>query len=373
MTKTVSNTHGGTLTCANFSFSVDGGPATPFEADCSNAVSVSAGTHSVTEPAVTGYSTTYTNCSGVILANGGTATCAISNSDVAASLTVTKHVSNSHGGTAVASDFSITVAGTAVPGGTTTFAGSESGTTVALNAGSYTVSEAPVSGYTQSNLGDCAGPAVIGGGYSCTITNTDQAATLTVTKTVSNTHGGTLSCANFSFSVDGGPATPFEADCSNDVSVSAGTHSVTEPAVTGYDTTYANCTAVVLANGGAATCAITNTDQAATLTVTKTVSNTHGGTLTCANFSFSVDGGPATPFEADCSNAVSVSAGTHNVTEPAVAGYSTTYANCSAIVLGNGGTATCTITNDDQPATLTVIKHVINNNGGTPPSRPSAR
>ena len=30
-----------------------------------------------------------------------------------------------------------------------------------------------------------------------------------------------------------------------------------------------------------------------------------------------------------------------------------------------GGTYTCTITNDDQAATLTVIKHVINDNGGT--------
>src|SRR5207247_8388234 len=41
-------------------------------------------------------------------------------------------------------------------------------------------------------------------------------------------------------------------------------------------------------------------------------------------------------------------------------------AACASVVgLAPGGSATCTVTNDDQPATLTVIKHVINNNGGT--------
>ncbi len=33
--------------------------------------------------------------------------------------------------------------------------------------------------------------------------------------------------------------------------------------------------------------------------------------------------------------------------------------------IANGQTKTCTVTNDDQAATLTVIKHVINDNGGT--------
>ena len=49
----------------------------------------------------------------------------------------------------------------------------------------------------------------------------------------------------------------------------------------------------------------------------------------------------------------------------AVTGYTKTIgANCSGTI-ANGETKTCTITNDDQPATLTVIKHVINDNGGT--------
>jgi len=61
-------------------------------------------------------------------------------------------------------------------------------------------------------------------------------------------------------------------------------------------------------------------------------------------------------FEADGQNDLTVSAGTYSVTEPAVSGYTTTYNNCSNLVIPNGGEATCTITNNDQAATLIVIK-----------------
>jgi hypothetical protein len=101
----------------------------------------------------------------------------------------------------------------------------------------------------------------------------------------------------------------------------------------------------VVANGATQTCTITNNDQPGTLIVKKVVINGSGGTKTCANFSFSVNGGASTPFEADCQNDLTVNAGTYNVTEPAVTGYTTTYSNCSSIVVPNGGSATCTITN----------------------------
>ena len=60
-----------------------------------------------------------------------------------------------------------------------------------------------------------------------------------------------------------------------------------------------------------------------------------------------------------------MNAGTYSVTEPAVDGYATSYSNCDHIVIPNGGTATCTITNDDKPAHLIVHKVVVNDNGGT--------
>src|SRR5215831_8272782 len=64
-------------------------------------------------------------------------------------------------------------------------------------------------------------------------------------------------------------------------------------------------------------------------------------------------------------NTLTVNAGTSNITEPAVTGYGTTYDNCSNVVVANGGTQTCTITNNDQSGTLIVKKIVINDNGGT--------
>ena len=62
---------------------------------------------------------------------------------------------------------------------------------------------------------------------------------------------------------------------------------------------------------------------------------------------------------------ISVDAGSYSVDEDAVSGYTKSLgANCSG-TLAPGGSATCTITNDDNAASLTVIKHVINDNGGT--------
>ena len=55
----------------------------------------------------------------------------------------------------------------------------------------------------------------------------------------------------------------------------------------------------------------------------------------------------------------------YTVTEPAVAGYATTYSNCTNLNVASGETEVCTITNNDQGATLKVTKIVVNDNGGT--------
>src|SRR4029453_10205161 len=178
---------------------------------------------------------------------------------------------------------------------------------VTVDAGSHTVVEDAVAGYTTSYASDAAGhatdctalPVANGGTRTCTVTNDDQPGTLTVTKNLVTDNGGSLTCADFSFSVDGGLSVPFEADCSNAVTVDAGSHTVVEDAVAGYTTSYASdaaghatdCTALPVANGGTRTCTVTNDDQPGTLTVTKNLVTDNGGSLTCADFSFSVDGG----------------------------------------------------------------------------------
>src|SRR5205814_6816245 len=132
---------------------------------------------------------------------GETKTCTITNDDQAATLTVIKHVINNDGGLKNASDFTMNVTGSNVQP-SATFAGAEApGTTVTLNAGSYSVNEAAVSGYTKTLGADCSGTIANGETKTCTITNDDQAATLTVSREDVNDNGGTKVAADFTMNV----------------------------------------------------------------------------------------------------------------------------------------------------------------------------
>jgi uncharacterized repeat protein (TIGR01451 family) len=270
-------------------------------------------------------------------------TCTFTNHRKRGTLIVEKIVRNDDGGTKVASDFSFSV-----NGGTAVAFEADGQNEQVIDAGSYDVTEPAVSGYTTtySNCDDVVVPD--GGRATCTITNDDQPATLIVKKVVNNDDGGTKAASDFLFKVNGGGAVSFEADGQNDMTVPAGKYSVTEPAVEGYAASYEGCSDVVIPNGGTATCTITNDDRAALLIVKKVVVNDEGGTKEAKDFSFVVNGGGAVPFESDGQNDLVVDAGTYNVTEPAVDGYTTAYGGCSNIVIANGETKTCTITNDDD-------------------------
>src|SRR5256886_2468877 len=104
-------------------------------------------------------------------------------------LVVMKHVINNDGGTRAAADFTITVTGgSPAPA---TFAGSEAGTVVTLNAGAYSVDEATVTGYAKSLSSGCAGTIAVSETKTCTVTNDDIARPqLTVIKHVVNDNGG---------------------------------------------------------------------------------------------------------------------------------------------------------------------------------------
>ena len=197
----------------------------------------------------------------------------------------------------------------------------------------------------------------------CTITNTRKAGTLTVTKVVTKDNGGTAACNDFGFKVDGGATIGFEADCTNVISLPTGSYSVSEPAVSGYATSYANsqdgdldCNGLSVPASGNVTCTITNNDRPGTLIVDKDLTTDDGSDATCDDFGFKVNGSSAIDFEADCSNSLTVNAGTYSVVETDAAGFTTGYANCAGLVVPSGGSATCTVSNDDLPGTLIVNK-----------------
>ncbi|MDR7135334.1 hypothetical protein J2X06_002543 [Lysobacter niastensis] len=170
--KVVVNDNGGTKTASNFSFSVNGAAPVAFEADGTNVLTVAAGTYSITEPAVANYAASLSGCSNVVLAAGGSATCTITNNDLAtsATLTVRKIVVNDSGGNKVAPDFSFSVNGAAA----TAFE-ADGSNVLTVAAGTYNVTEPAASGYATTYSG-CSGITLASGASAtCTITNNDIA------------------------------------------------------------------------------------------------------------------------------------------------------------------------------------------------------
>ena len=117
-------------------------------------------------------------------------------------------------------------------------------------------------------------------------------------------------------------------------------------------------------------CIVTPGVQYGTLVVTKVIVNDNGGTTTSPTaFSYKVNGGTATAFEADGTNSTQVAVGTYSIVEETANGYSTTYANdkntnlnCTSLAVTAGGTTTCTITNDDtiaSPAITTTMRWIL--------------
>ncbi len=352
--KVLPNDNGGTATTNQFSFNYGTGPI-PFESDGQNDITVTPGTYTITETnPMSGYAVSYNNCSNLIVPAGGSATCTITNNDNQSFIIVDKTVVNDNGGTADPDDFSLTVGGNAVL----------DGISYPVNPGTYTVGETNLPGYTAGSWGgscNANGSVIVGLGETktCTITNDDNAPLLNVIKIVDNGNTGAIFTAgNFQMKVD-------NVNVTQNVSYpySVGNHSVSESGPIGYTTTFSeSCPngVVSLALGDDKTCRVTNTAIAPTLTLTKTVENNNGGTKVALDFQVKIDGSNVA-----WSTPVITTVGSHTASEITVTGYTPSVwgTNCASdgtITLALGENKTCSITNDDQPAQLTVVKDVLN-------------
>lgn len=361
--KIVQNTHGGTATASSFQAKIDNN-----NVSWNIAVTLNAGNHTATESSLPGY--TASSWSGdcapngtITLTPGQTAECTITNSDTPAQLKLVKTVQNNYGGTATASDFQAKIDNTNVAWNTF----------IPLSAGDHTASETSLAGYTTLGWGgDCKpnGGITLALGQSavCTITNNDIAGTLKLVKTVTNDNGGTATAANFQAKIDNAAVAWDTA-----IPVAAGQHTASEVNLSGYLASVwgGDCAAngqVAVALGENKVCTITNDDAPATLIVIKKVINDHGGTLTAGQFNLKVTGSnpsPATFVGSETGTNVALHPGAYSVSETPPSGYAVSYsAECSGTI-ALGETKTCTVTNDDIPARLRVIKEVINDNGGT--------
>ncbi len=392
--KHVINNNGGTVLAPGFTMNVTaaglpGGASSFPGSEAGVTLTVQPGAYSVDETAVTGYTKTLSaDCTGTITA-GQTKICTITNDDVPPSLTLIKQVT---GGTALHTAWTLTATGSV--GSPTNLSGTTPvASGASFRADTYTLAETTgPAGYTAS-LYSCVkngGVAVasnsitlsLGDTAICTITNTflpPDAPRLTVIKHVINDNGGTALAGAFTMNVTGagGFANSFpgvEAPGTT-ITMPVGAYSVDETStLTTYAKTLsADCTGTIAA-GQTKTCTVTNNDNPpviTTLIVKKIVSNDNGGTKTSADFTMQVTGtnpSPASFPGSATGTSVTIVPGTYSVDEAAMTGYTKSFsADCTGTIAA-GQTKTCTITNNDNPPDaprLIIIKHVINDNGGT--------
>jgi uncharacterized repeat protein (TIGR01451 family) len=173
--KQVVNDNGGTAAVSDFNLYVNGDTVTSNVANTYN----TAVSYAVSEDTKAGYTQTSLICTlaGLPIAvpftlqTGQNIICTITNDDIGPKLIVKKVVDNGITNlTKESSDFTMNVDATNVSD--SSFAGSSSGTTVTLDAGSYSVTEGSHSGYTMTASVDCTGTVEIGEVKTCTITNT---------------------------------------------------------------------------------------------------------------------------------------------------------------------------------------------------------
>jgi uncharacterized repeat protein (TIGR01451 family) len=393
--KTVINDNGGAALDTAFTLTATG-PVTisgvEGGATITNAA-VNAGTYALSESALAGYTGGAWSCVGgtltgsnLTLAQNQNATCTITNDDVAPRLTLLKTVSNDNGGTNVDTDFTLTATGP------TTITGVEGGaavTNAAVTAGTYTLTEsgAATANYTQGTWTCTAGTLTgnslvlaVGQTASCTITNNDKPR-LTLLKTVINDNGGTALDTAFTLTATG-PVTISGVEGGatiTNAAVNAGTYALSESALAGYTGGAWSCVGgtlsgsnLTLAQNQNATCTVSNNDQTARLTLTKTIVNTGGGTATLATFPLTA-AGPVTISGTSGTAAVTnaaVNAGTYLLSEVTNSNYTASAWSCSAgtltgnsLVLAPGQTASCAITNTFVPAPALTIDKTANTTG----------
>jgi uncharacterized repeat protein (TIGR01451 family) len=364
--------------------------------DCGGSVdvSVTAGqAYSITEGAagtadLGDYTTSSSaDCAGTLANFGDTASCTITNTLKAApKVTVTKACP---GGKAADGD-RFQVQRDNVNVGEPLDCGGTIDVTV-TSGQAYAITEAAagttdLANYTTTSSAGCSGTlANFGDTASCTITNTLKAAPkVTVTKSCPN--GPAAVGDRFQAKLDGqDTGDPLACAGSVDVSVTVGkAYAITEGAagttdLANYETAgLSDGCAGTLANfGDTATCTITNTlKDAPKVSVTKVCPNgkaNEGDRFQVKRNGTNVGAPLDCGVEKNNQTDVTVTAGAaYTITESAagtsdLANYSTTFGEgCSGTLAHFGDTADCTITNTLKAAPkLTVIKHVVNDNGGT--------
>ena len=390
VTKVVNNNHGGTAQASDFDLYVNNtkvtsGASNVFAADQQYTVSESGGPSGYTQTSLICQDSTKKELSSTFtLLSDQNVFCTVVNEDSVATLIVKKHVVNDNGGTKTADQFTMNVTGANVSDDS--FAGSENGVSVTLDAGNYSVNETQDSGYMKTLGADCSGAIAVGETKTCTITNDDIAPTLTLVKSVINDNGGSAKNTDWLLSAANNDDMSVVSGITGSAAVTkatvrSGTYTLSEsngPA--GYTAKGWTCegatvsgSTLTLGLGKNAVCTVTNDDDSPYLKLVKIVVNDDGGQASENDWLLSATGAGsanATSFSGQ-SGVNSSSIGGFQIGEYSLSesggptGYVAGSWSCEGADVQNGvislilgQSATCTITNNDKPGTITVIKNV---------------
>lgn len=359
--KVVINDNGGTKTVSQFPLFVNGTPVTSGQTK-----TLEPGEYQVTETSDPSYQATYSGAcdanGNVLLVLADDKTCTITNDDRPTRLTVRKVVVNDQNGTKLVSDFPLFVNGVPVL----------SDEERVVTPGTYTVTETNFPNYVGTFSGDCDANGVVtmnaGDVKECIITNDDFVpATLTVNKVVVNDSGGIRPVNEFPLYIDGNPIVTGQT-----VTLPVGSHTVSEAFDSGYIGVFTgDCDMngqVTLASGDAKTCTLTNNDVPVGLTIVTRVVNDNGGTLTPADFltilQANADDPPSILNGDPAGVSINLAVGPYGVGQVIQNGYELSFFGDCFGFIDAGQALVCYITNNDIPATLTVIKNVVNNGTG---------
>ncbi|GAA5147974.1 hypothetical protein GCM10023340_21190 [Nocardioides marinquilinus] len=449
LVKQVVNDDGGTAVATDWTLTADGGAVGTISGPTGDpsvtGVQVAPGTYALTETGPDGYESLGWSCVGlgvrpgdgsrvvrdaVVLAPGDDVTCTVVNDDVpplpTTRLTLVKQVVNDDGGTAVPTDWTLTADGGAL-GTISGPTGDASVTAAEVQPGSYTLGETGPDGYEALGWTCVDAPPVpvlvrgarvavaddqvtleAGDDVTCTIVNDDRKTVvlgdtqLTLVKQVVNDDGGTAVPTDWTLTADGADDDLSGPTGTPEVTgrlVAAGTYQLGESGgPDGYDAGEWTCdggvvgaASVTLAEGDKVTCTIVNDDRPARLTLVKVVVNDDGGTADAGLWQLTAeqqvdDGVRLDGFTGDAEvTDVPVPAGTYALSEDGPTGYASLGWDCvptgpvgvrgagdapvvgedDTVELGVGDDVTCTVTNDDVAPRLTLVKDVVNDDGGT--------
>ena len=376
---------------SNFSFTGDAGNfniTTVAGIGNTTRTNLTPGTYSVSETAQAGWDMNSNTCTSVVITAGNTANCTIANTK-RGSVTVYKDVVNPNGDVAVDGHWFGIKLNDANPQSISEF---NSYTYTNLVPGTYTVTEGVDGDYdfmsfsvdSDSETSGAQITVLPGANTNLTITNKQKFGSITVNKTVTNPNGGEAVAGNFYFSLNGGEAIQFIQNEMNSLlgqvilpSVNPGAFSIAEVMIPSgnYAISYSgNCNGLLESNGSK-TCNITNSDipeGKGAITVVKNVINDDGGMMVASDFPLYISPTEGEGMMADNGVSYFLDPGTYNISEMMSESLSSKYTQTSLTCM-NGETETsgqvvlsaqaswvCTITNNDKPAKLTIVKNIIN-------------